>query len=84
MYKIKISSYTDIGDVKTTNQDCILSKGDIFLICSDGLTDMLSDDEIFDYMRTKERLSKRCKQLVKKAEEKGGKDNITVIIAEII
>lgn len=26
MYKIKISSYTDIGDVKTTNQDCILSK----------------------------------------------------------
>lgn len=66
------------------SENIMLSKGDIFLICSDGLTDMLSDDEILDYMRTKERLSKRCKQLVKKAEEKGGKDNITVIIAEII
>ncbi len=65
------------------SENVMLSKGDIFIICSDGLTDMLKDEELVEILRTRKNLKKRCRQLVKKAEKNGGRDNITVILAEI-
>ncbi len=65
------------------SENILLSKGDIFIICSDGLTDMISDGDIIGILERRDSLIKRCKKLVKKAEENGGKDNITVILAEI-
>ncbi|MBQ2941992.1 MAG: serine/threonine-protein phosphatase [Clostridia bacterium] len=62
----------------------ILEKNDKFLVCSDGLTDMLNYAEISEIMENKMSLKKKCKKLVDKANNNGGEDNITVILAEIV
>ena len=53
-------------------------KGDIILMCSDGLTNMVSEDEIFKIL--KENTIDPSKELIKRANELGGLDNITAII----
>jgi len=59
-----------------------LKSGDIILLCSDGLTDLLTDEEITHTILTcKGR--KRTQSLVYRALEKGGHDNTTVIILNI-
>jgi len=58
-----------------------IKKNDIFLICTDGLTNMLSDNEIYS-MVVNENPETACRKLVKAAIEKGGEDNITVIVIE--
>ncbi len=55
--------------------------GDIILLCSDGLTDMLSDDEITAILSTGENSQSVASKLVRRALEAGGKDNITVMAA---
>jgi len=55
--------------------------GDLFLICSDGLSGMISDDEIAGILRQAGDLPAACKQLVDLANEKGGHDNVTVVLA---
>lgn len=55
--------------------------GDIILLCSDGLTDMLSDDEITAILSTGENAQGIASKLVRRALEVGGKDNITVMTA---
>jgi len=62
----------------------ILEKEDIFLICSDGLTDMLSYTDIAQILKTDISLKDKCKKLVNNANNKGGNDNITVVLAQII
>ncbi len=56
-----------------------LSDGDIILICSDGLYDMLDDDEIKSILSAGSELKKATKKLVDVALKRGGKDNITVM-----
>ena len=53
--------------------------GDIYLICSDGLTDMLSTSDIEEILKAKTGAS-AAKQLLQQALENGGKDNITFIL----
>ena len=55
--------------------------GDIILLCSDGLTDMLSDDEITAILSTGENAQGVASKLIRRALEVGGKDNITVMTA---
>ena len=55
-------------------------KGDIFIICSDGLTNMVEEKRIYELV--KENLSTAADKLIKEANEAGGYDNITVIIIE--
>lgn len=62
----------------------ILEKDDLFMICSDGLTDMLNYEEITAVLQDKLLLKEKCKKLVEKSNEKGGEDNITVVLAEIM
>lgn len=58
--------------------------GDIYLLCSDGLPDMVEDEQIQDTIKqTNGNLSKAAQQLVKTANEKGGRDNISVILARV-
>lgn len=52
-------------------------KGDILLICSDGLTNMVKEQEIYECV--KENIETSCDNLVKRANEMGGYDNITVL-----
>lgn len=60
-----------------------LRKGDMYLLCSDGLTDMLSNLEISCLMHNSISVDECAAQLIQAALEKGGRDNITVIICRI-
>jgi protein phosphatase len=54
--------------------------GDLFLICSDGLTSMVSDDELAAILRSAASLDDAADSLVRAANQSGGKDNITVVM----
>jgi PPM family protein phosphatase len=54
--------------------------GDLFLICSDGLTSMISDDELASILRSSDTLEEVADSLVRAANQSGGKDNITVVL----
>jgi serine/threonine protein phosphatase PrpC len=57
---------------------------DLFLICSDGLTDLITDDEILEIiLQSRHVLDHAVQNLIDKANEKGGKDNITAILVNI-
>jgi serine/threonine protein phosphatase PrpC len=58
--------------------------GDIFLLCSDGLTDLVPEDSIFETVeRNREDIDRALRALVKEANRGGGQDNITVVAFEI-
>jgi len=57
--------------------------GDKYLICSDGLTDMITDDKIAEMMTENNSITQCAKNLLQQALEAGGNDNITIIICEI-
>jgi PPM family protein phosphatase len=54
--------------------------GDLFLICSDGLTSMISDDEVSSILRSGPSLEDAADALVRAANQSGGRDNITVVL----
>ena len=56
---------------------------DLFLLCSDGLTSMISDDEVAAILRTSATLDEAADALIKAANQSGGKDNITVVLFRI-
>lgn len=59
--------------------------GDIYLLCSDGLTEMVEDDEIrTTLIENRENLAHAANTLVQKANQHGGKDNISVILIEVL
>jgi PPM family protein phosphatase len=57
--------------------------GDLFLLCSDGLTSMISDEEIASILRSAESLDEAADALVRAANQSGGKDNITVVLFRV-
>ena len=54
--------------------------GDLYLICSDGLTTMLGDEEILAILKRAKSLEHAGKDLVKAANRRGGEDNVTVVL----
>ena len=64
-------------NVKVDTFSVNLQAGDVILLCSDGLTDMVPDAEILKMVQS----GKNSKELVALANENGGHDNITVVIA---
>ena len=58
--------------------------GERFLLCSDGITDMLSDGEIADILCRDIPVAKSVEILVDRAQKKGGRDNITGVLCEIM
>jgi protein phosphatase len=69
------------NDVNVELHRVRLHHGDVVLLCSDGLTNMVSDDEISAVLRVEEEPEGACRKLVERANEAGGRDNITVIYA---
>ncbi len=57
-----------------------MEEGEGLLLCSDGLTNMLSDEEILTIVRNAESEEEACERLVNGANEAGGRDNITVVL----
>lgn len=58
--------------------------GDIYLMCSDGLSDMVDDDVIADIMTNGNSLKQMTDELVLQANRNGGRDNITVLLTQAI
>lgn len=56
---------------------------DIFLLCSDGLTDMISEESVQEILLGGESLTERASILIQQAKEHGGKDNVTVVLVEV-
>lgn len=59
-----------------------LKESDRVLMCSDGLTDMIEDEEILRILKEKETTAEGIECLVETANENGGNDNITVVVIE--
>jgi protein phosphatase len=57
--------------------------GDLFVLCSDGLSGMIGDEEILDIANSGADLQDACRRLVALANEHGGEDNITAVIVRI-
>jgi protein phosphatase len=58
-----------------------LAPGDVLLLCTDGLTDMLDDGRVAALLTGEADPKAACERLVAEANQKGGKDNITAIVA---
>lgn len=70
-------SHVDIDLFETT-----VFPGDIILLCSDGLTNMIDDETILDIIQSDGTLEERANRLVELANENGGRDNISVILVD--
>ncbi len=57
--------------------------GDRYLLCSDGLTGMLPDEELYEHFRTAASLDATVRNLIEVANARGGVDNITAILVEV-
>jgi protein phosphatase len=61
-----------------------LRSGDMLLLCSDGLWDMLHPDgRIAEILGQRDRPARICKDLIDAANEAGGEDNITVVVVRV-
>ena len=65
------------------NQGLLLEAGDTLLLCSDGLTDLVWNDEILELVRSSKNLESAAKKLVDTANQRGGHDNITVVLLSV-
>ena len=78
-FRLKLND-SDNSVQATKNQGMALLPQDIVLLCSDGLTDMVWADEIHKTIRESANLKAAAQNLVDLANQKGGHDNITVIL----
>lgn len=62
---------------------CPVEAGDIYFLCSDGLTDSVSDKEIETILQKTPNVQKACTKLIETAKKNGGTDNITVVMLKI-
>ena len=72
----------DTADLKVEVHKLHLEDGDRVLLCSDGLTEMLAEEEINQALHTEGEPEQICRRLVTRANEAGGRDNITAIVAD--
>jgi serine/threonine protein phosphatase PrpC len=68
----------NVADIETGSSPFL--PGDVLLLCSDGLTDMLKSSEITAVLADDKPLETKAKELVQRANDRGGKDNITVVL----
>jgi PPM family protein phosphatase len=62
-----------------------VAKGDFYVLCSDGLSDMVEDEDIHLTIGTfNDNLDTICKQLVQLSNEHGGRDNVSVVITQVV
>ncbi|MGQ9462150.1 MAG: hypothetical protein ACUVRR_03675 [Candidatus Fervidibacter sp.] len=60
-----------------------LWEGNVFLLCSDGLTSHVQDEELKRHLQATTSLQESCRQLAALANERGGHDNITILLSQV-
>ncbi len=78
-FRLRIDD-SESNEESENNQGFHLEPGDTILLCSDGLTDLVWDDEIQKIIRSKRDMKAAVEALVTLANDRGGHDNITVVI----
>lgn len=78
-FRLRIDN-EESDEESVNNQGFHLMPGDTILMCTDGLTDLVWDDEIQSVVRSKKELKSAAEALVNLANERGGHDNITVVL----
>ncbi len=78
-FRLRIDN-EESNEESENNQGFHLEPGDTILLCTDGLTDLVWDDEILKIIRSKKDIKHAAEALVNLANERGGHDNITVVI----
>jgi len=79
--------YQAIGVTPALMIDLIVDKprdDDVYLLCSDGLSKMMSDEEVCEVLIAHEDLESALYSLIERANDRGGKDNVTVIIVKVM
>src|SRR5690349_21508052 len=71
----------DNVEVDLQSDEC--QSGDVYVLCSDGLSGMITDREILTVVGSSEKLEEACRKLVTLANEHGGEDNITAIVIRV-
>lgn len=74
-----------IGASSNVNVDFFeveLKDGDVIFMCSDGLSNMIEDDDIYEITQNADDLEDAATKLVDTANENGGKDNISVVLVK--
>ena len=69
-------------DVEADFFEFSLKKGDVILMCTDGLCNMVEDDEIFAIIKGARDIVEAGETLIERANENGGKDNIGIVLAQ--
>lgn len=70
------------GDISADISLEVLNNNEQFLLCSDGLTNMLTDDQIADIMSQNQSVKEKVSALIEAANLAGGRDNITVVVID--
>ena len=70
-------------DVEVDLREEIASDGDVFLLCSDGLTRVVTEPEIAGTLQVEAGPARAAEELIEMANERGGPDNITVVIVRL-
>ncbi|HEY3499740.1 MAG TPA: protein phosphatase 2C domain-containing protein [Polyangiaceae bacterium] len=79
--------YQAVGVTPGLTIDLIVDKpqeDDVYMLCSDGLSKMMSDDEIRDVLVDHEDLESALYTLIEESNDRGGSDNVTVIIVKVL
>lgn len=71
------------SDVLVDVREVDLQPGDLYLLCSDGLTGMLSDTDIRDRLDSGRSLHEICRALINDSNARGGIDNVTVVLLAV-
>jgi PPM family protein phosphatase len=80
----RLKLFNDEGDQHAeNNQGLQLQPSDILLLCSDGLTDLVWNDEILETIRSKPNVKEASRALIELANSRGGHDNITVVLIAV-
>jgi serine/threonine protein phosphatase PrpC len=58
-------------------------QGDVYVLCSDGLSGMVSDDDMRQIVASTNDIRDACRRLIQRANERGGEDNITAVLIKI-
>jgi protein phosphatase len=58
-------------------------QGDVYVLCSDGLSGMVSDDDMRQIIGSTNDVRDACRRLIQRANERGGEDNITAVLIKI-
>jgi protein phosphatase len=70
-------------DIAVDLQSDEAQAGDVYVLCSDGLSGMLEDEDIAEVLSSNTDLEEACRVLVRRANENGGEDNVTALVIRV-